>query len=601
MNSTDTPHRGWKFLRRLLLTLAVIATAIALFYAEEDWRGKRDWERYKSELEAQGWVLDWSQRIPKPVPDDQNFFTASTNTLIRFVKFRSDAEYRAATNGAGTNLNWPNFDFQGIPEQRFTKSNEPVVAEITMIPPNHKDEQNSGTATIIDLRSTNAGESLRNLIIQHLGHGLQGAAGFPFSEKDVSHLPPLQITLTADTPPTGDTLNQLIPANLVTNIGGLGIESGDHPGQFEVRLVAGRSTPAAQYLQWSERFTPAFDEIRAALKRPYALIPGDYSQPWYRPIPNFVAMRWLAQTLAMRAQCHLMLNQPGQAVEDLTLVHDICRILEHQPEGHPMTLVEAMINVAIHGLYVSVVQKGFSTHTWRDQDLAALQKQMAQTDLHASVFAGFEEEQLSTIYNGERPDFLQMYINNMAGYEAIAFHIQLQAWLYRAMPRGWGYENIKVAVQLYQMDFTVTSRTNQQVFPSVMPKISAAVDATLRSPSPFNILSGIAIPNFEKAFETYAYNQTLLNEGQIACALERYKLANGAYPNALDELTPAFIQTRPPDVIGGQPLHYHRTEDGNFLLYSVGWNEKDDGGTIAHKGKGEDRDQGDWVWHYSAN
>jgi hypothetical protein len=37
----------------------------------------------------------------------------------------------------------------------------------------------------------------------------------------------------------------------------------------------------------------------------------------------------------------------------------------------------------------------------------------------------------------------------------------------------------------------------------------------------------------------------------------------------------------------------------SFLLYSVGWNEMDDGGMIARDSQdGEDPDHGDWVWLY---
>lgn len=62
-------------------------------------------------------------------------------------------------------------------------------------------------------------------------------------------------------------------------------------------------------------------------------------------------------------------------------------------------------------------------------------------------------------------------------------------------------------------------------------------------------------------------------------------------------LVPQFIEKLPPDVIGGQPLHYRRTEDGKFLLYSVGWNEIDDGGKAASKKDGPGDFQGqDWVW-----
>ena len=90
-----------------------------------------------------------------------------------------------------------------------------------------------------------------------------------------------------------------------------------------------------------------------------------------------------------------------------------------------------------------------------------------------------------------------------------------------------------------------------------------------------------------------AFNQTLVNQAQIVCALERYRLAQGHYPETLDTLVPQFIQKMPHDLIGGEPLVYRRTNDGKFLLYSIGWNETDDDGkpgTLA------DVKTGDWVW-----
>jgi hypothetical protein len=62
--------------------------------------------------------------------------------------------------------------------------------------------------------------------------------------------------------------------------------------------------------------------------------------------------------------------------------------------------------------------------------------------------------------------------------------------------------------------------------------------------------------------------QTLVNEGQIACALERYRLAQGTYPETLDTLVPQFIEKLPRDIVNGAPLLYRRVEDGTFLLYS---------------------------------
>jgi len=88
---------------------------------------------------------------------------------------------------------------------------------------------------------------------------------------------------------------------------------------------------------------------------------------------------------------------------------------------------------------------------------------------------------------------------------------------------------------------------------------------------------------------------------RVACALERYRLAHGGYPESLDALAPQYIHKLPHDIIIGQPLHYRRMEGGNFVLYSVGWNEKDDGGEVALNKNGVmDREKGDWVWDSEA-
>jgi uncharacterized membrane protein len=62
---------SWRMIRRYLYGLAGVALVVALFYAEEDWRGKRDWEQYKRAAEAKGERFDLSSFAPPAVPDDQ--------------------------------------------------------------------------------------------------------------------------------------------------------------------------------------------------------------------------------------------------------------------------------------------------------------------------------------------------------------------------------------------------------------------------------------------------------------------------------------------------------------------------------------------------
>jgi hypothetical protein len=110
------------------------------------------------------------------------------------------------------------------------------------------------------------------------------------------------------------------------------------------------------------------------------------------------------------------------------------------------------------------------------------------------------------------------------------------------------------------------------------------------------LIARVLLPSLSRIIIRSAETQTAANQAAIACALERYRLANGNFPDTLDALAPKFIAQLPKDVINNQPMKYRRTSDGQFVLYSVGWNEKDDGGT---PGKTLfDEKNGDWVWEY---
>jgi hypothetical protein len=125
------------------------------------------------------------------------------------------------------------------------------------------------------------------------------------------------------------------------------------------------------------------------------------------------------------------------------------------------------------------------------------------------------------------------------------------------------------------------------------------VDDAFQHNTPWNFIAVMCVPNFTKANQVMARNQTMVDHARIACALERYRLANGNYPAALTALIPQYLDKIPHDIINGKPMSYTCTDGQNFKLWSVGWNEVDDGGITQYTSDGkEDRQFGDWVWHY---
>jgi hypothetical protein len=600
MNETPKTKSGWRILRRSLIALAVLATLIAIFYTEEDWRGKRAWENCRRELEARGAVLDWDKFIPPPVPDDQNFFKASQKIAFSFVKSTNDAQ--AEFFAKQPRFQWAPYEKTNTFRVFDTTNARPiVVAAITVISPGSGTLESTKNRLVLKFDDPAARREAGELIQNTIGRSANGSQGFKFSEFQISNLAPAQIILQADPPLSVGELENLISADTITNIGRLHVEATSDKAIFQVVLTGVHVTAAADYLKWSDQYETDFDEICEALKRPYAQIDGDYSNPFSVPTPNFVMMRSLAQTLAQRAQCYLLLGQPEKALRELTLLNDSRRITEGGPTGKPMTLVASMINVAITGLYADTVAYGLQSHFWHEPQLTALQEQLKDINLPPFVAESFREEPVfsSRYLETATPVALAEMLSHQTSKNLRQKWTDPELLLYYFIPRGWIYQTMAVVITPGQRWLAGFDLTNNLILPGKSENALHETETALGHWSPWRNWARLTGPNVTKAILTTAKNQTLVNEGQIVCALERYHIAHGEYPETLDAIEPQFIEKLPHDIIGGQPLHYRRTDDGKFLLYSVGWNETDDGGQVVLKPDGsEDREKGDWVWQY---
>jgi len=162
------------------------------------------------------------------------------------------------------------------------------------------------------------------------------------------------------------------------------------------------------------------------------------------------------------------------------------------------------------------------------------------------------------------------------------------------MPRGWFYQNMAELAQREQSFIEAIDPSRDVMATRKVDEVGNESIAWVTSRSPYAILARVATPNYLKACQTVARNQTSVNQALVACGLERYRLAHGEYPDALSDILPDFLQKLPHEVINDQPFKYRRLARDKFLLYSVGWNEVDDGGT-----PGKVVSEGDWLWDRS--
>jgi hypothetical protein len=691
--------RAWLFrrqtLRFALVAVGTLLTLIAVFYTEENWRGKRAWKHLKAELEAKGQEMDWNAYIPRPVPDDENIFKApkmsawfigrgstelsrhiSMDTLPRFARMKNviaeltviSPDANVAPGDADLIVD---FDALAAWKSPAASADEPVIPMIQMedvplteaiqkiarmgkidytldpkIPygkPGADKKKVPEPAINIGWKNVTARQALSALLnnyglvlvegngtspalvtvksdvvrsdeivqlltriseqstgsLQGPSLSLKGPQLITFYAASTNAIKPVRVLVR-----TNKKLSTVEAGNLcAVNTAGSGrwkVEAAGTADTFRVYVGSQPGYAAADYLAWSDQFESDFNTIREAVKRPYAVMPGDYQKAFAMPIPNFVAVRATAQMLASRAQCHLLLNQPDEALRDLTLIHDLRALMEAKPTGRPMTLVAAMINVAVAGLYADTIADGFRLHAWREPQLIALQKQLDEINLLPPVKEAFVTEPAAMcqmIENTKAEDIKKMFNNEKTtGWKKFTDRTYL---LFAIAPQGWRYQNIATIARVQQPAIEVVDLEHNLISPRKSAEATRAIVQIVEHGfPPYTLMAAIAVPNYTRAAMVLALNQTKCREAMIASALERYHLAHGDYPESLDALAPQYLQKVPVELIGGQPLKYRRVDAGKFALYSIGWNERDDGGSPYPEVKGGQAkyDQGDWVW-----
>jgi hypothetical protein len=136
--------------------------------------------------------------------------------------------------------------------------------------------------------------------------------------------------------------------------------------------------------------------------------------------------------------------------------------------------------------------------------------------------------------------------------------------------------------------------------PAELETQKAKVEKELQGRSSLNRLmhhqlaAALLLPGIENMGLRTATAQVCVDEAGIGCALERYRLANQRFPEKMEELVPKFLTRVPLDILSGRPYKYRKEDETGYVLYSIGWNERDDGGVPGRKLF--DEKEGDWIW-----
>jgi hypothetical protein len=467
----NQPRRIVRILRAVIFGAAVVATVVALFYAEENWRGERAWAAHVKAMAALGESLDLESFLPAPVPDDRNFAKTPVLNALAYEPNSSAVQLvkrlRAMVRGQSPEFPW----IRGRP---------------------------------IDWQEC--------------------LAGLPAKVRRESS--------DASASPTAQILAILKPLE---------------PVLVELRAAA-RTRPLGQF---RSRLTPdnRFD------------------------FPNLVSLLDLSQLLGFYATAELAEGKIDQAFEDTLVLHRLATVI-----GTDGTLLGVMVNAAITGGgEMQVFWEGWQGSRWTPVQNEAMQTQFGAWNAPAAYNRALRKERAlhTQFFGGDKVDVTKL---------ALRPH---QKWLFALMPRGWWRQNM-IAYDL-AMQQALTNGFNEtpvRYLSVENARLEAQFKELKQTRSPFRWLAKVAMTSFDKTLSNLANEANRIPMAGVVCALERYKAERGEYPETLEVLVPKFAAALPTDLYTGQPFRYQRTPDGQFQLYSIGPDGKDDDGV-----KGDD-----WAW-----
>lgn len=309
----------------------------------------------------------------------------------------------------------------------------------------------------------------------------------------------------------------------------------------------------------------------AAFKLPRSHYPIDLGSGNSVGLAHLSSLRDLARAQAFEVWFAAMEDRPEDALKAIENLGPFAESLREEP-----ILISQLVRIAIHGIMTSAVEQALNRTDFSEAQLAELQ------DFLSTALPPYSEHSMiSQGMLGERV-FSTHYLDQLSREEYGPNRAELLAkWIY-------SFSGVTMVHCFTAMEKNTTMRETP-----LITELAKSHNLQFALPK-------ILLPALNNSREAEFRCRMTLDMAATACAVERYRLANGALPVTLDALVPAFLAKVPTDPFrdDGGSISYRVTEDGGYALYSWAQNRKDDGGIHRDpkEKKGSDWSNGDWIF-----
>lgn len=287
---------------------------------------------------------------------------------------------------------------------------------------------------------------------------------------------------------------------------------------------------------------------------------------------SLTVLQQLEFLFRLRASARLVTGEAEAAGEDVLTCLRLAGLARQSPDAHGTLRTQRLLYGALQPLW-----EGAVSHRWNDSQLVAFQTQLEQFQLLADytnavrrVVLAHVESWLTESESDQPVGMIRVPGGSFLEHKELVWQ-----------PSGWWLDQ---CIQLYQAGRDAVARVDVPA-----GRVAQEYLDLEGLPLDHQVYFFLQSYSWDPGPELLTFAQCSLNQSILACALERYRLAHGEYPESLTQLVPRFLKQVLPDVPHGRPMHYQRESSDRFTLRGLGANGVND----------QDNPRSDdWLWAF---
>ena len=262
------------------------------------------------------------------------------------------------------------------------------------------------------------------------------------------------------------------------------------------------------------------------------------------PVNSLASLKTLARYYGYTARWQAYSGQREKTLEELQPLLNLASL-----EGYNSTLIEGLVRNAIRAMAANTVHAIILENVLNEEDLLSIQTRFSRMNMMEDLRQTLEGEEAYC----EKMFRVQFDPSLMKGFWQRAF-IRLVHFS--------GYMDLnKAAIFKAMRALRASIDTEGQTLDYAAWNKVADMPKSL-----FNILARQMIPAIGKASNKYLQIQSHRDVVILGCALERYRMKEGSFPEKLEALIPEYLPQMPTGSLSQGSLSYKPVEGGYELI-----------------------------------